>query len=68
MHLTPRLSIPKLLLAPQELIGREEIVANTVNLRLDCSIQLNYFCITLFRHSGKSHGSGIDPDIPFWVL
>lgn len=53
MYFTPRLRVSELLPAPLELITREVGITNHVNLRLDSSIQLNYVCITPFKHSEK---------------
>lgn len=69
MYFTSRLRVSELRLAMQELITREVSLTNHVNLRLDCSIQLNYACITPFKHSEKKKcTSGIDPAINFKML
>lgn len=68
MYFTPRLRVSELLLALQELISGEVSITNHVNLRLDCSIQMNYVCITPFKHSEKNYSSGIDPAINFKML
>lgn len=68
MYFTPRLRVSELLLALQELITGEVSITNHVNLRLDCSIRLNYVCIAPFKHSEKIYTSGIDPAMNFKML